>query len=238
MRLINVSAAVVMAAITLTAAAQPTVTVTLDSSKDGRIVRPGATVDWTIRLSVSAGDNQGLALISCDLVQDGDNPTKLDIPPADESSIDAKMLNFDRPDGVSNSGEGAEATGYVGVQRGGAGAKDLVQIGGGQNTFGEALPPGSDVGESATVIAGVGQGGTPQIVASGSFRAPTKNDAYVFRLENVIANVLAEVNPPPDSSPVVSAAVDTSDASIRFTVRRWQVEPAGPVQEREAVPVP
>jgi len=190
----------------------------VESSKGGETVRPGATIDWTISVSVSAGDNEGLALVCCDLVQEPANPALFDIPPADVGSIDATMQNFSRPDGVSNPPETDPVTGYIGVQRGTAGQMDLVQIGGGQNSFGAALPPGTGIGESADTISYVGQGGSPQIIASGTFTAPAAYGTYVFRVENALANVLDAVNPPPEYSPVSSATADSSAASFSFTV--------------------
>lgn len=200
------------------AAAQPTVTLTLESSQAGQSVSPGATIDWTIAVSVSAGDNEGLALISCDLVQDASNPEFLDLAPGDEGSIDTTMQNFSRPDGIANPGEGGATTGYIGVQRGTAGAMNLVQIGGGQNTFGEALPGGTGVGESCAVIGGVGQSG-PQTVLSGSFSAPATGGTYTFSLTNAMANVITELNAPPAFSPVTGVQTwDLTGASFSLSV--------------------
>jgi len=197
------------------ALAQPAVTLTLESSKQGWIVPPGATIDWTIKASVSTGDNAGLALVLCDLVQDGSNPTFFDLPPANLSSVDATMADFSRPLGVSNPGENGAATGYVGVQRGEAGRMNLVQIGGGQNTFGVVAAPG--IGENVSVQAGVGQSG-PQVVAAGSFPAPETPGTYLFRLENAIGNVLTTVRTAPAFSPAASAAVNSTGAILKFTV--------------------
>lgn len=197
------------------AALGQTVTVTLDSTQDGVIVPPGSTVDWGITFTVSAGDNEGLALLCCDLVQDPNNPAFLDIPPAD--GVPSGMTNFSRPDGISNPGETDPNTGYIGVQRGTPGAMDLWQVGGGQNTLGEAMEPGSGIAENANVVAGVGQS-TPEMLASGSFDAPMTSGAYTLELANSLANVLVERNDPPDFSPVTEATVDTTAGSISFTV--------------------
>ncbi len=198
------------------AAMAQTVTLTLSSPQDGQVVAPGATVNWTIRFTVSTGDNQGLALLSVDLVQDPANPATIDIPPAD--GVPAGMSNFSRPDGISNPGESDPVTGYIGVQRGTPGAMNLIQIGGGQNTFGQALPSGTGVAENANVVAGVGQSG-PQELASGSFTLPgTGCGTYTFSLANAVANVLTQVNSPPNFSPVAAATVDTTAGSITITV--------------------
>jgi hypothetical protein len=212
-------AAVLVLGFAAVALAQPTATVTLQSSQDGQGVGAGDVIDWTIQVSVSTGDNYGLALIACDLVQDADNPEKLDLPPGDPGSIDTTMQNFDRPAGITNPGEGGAASGYIGVQRGTTGEMNLIQIGGGQNTFGEALPPGTGIAENAEVNGGVGQEGSPQIVLSGQFAAPAHSGKYVFRVENALANVLTELNTPPDHSPVAAAdMVLGEEAEIFFIV--------------------
>jgi hypothetical protein len=198
------------------ALAGPVVTLTLESSKDGRTVGAGSGIDWTIRVATSGGDNAGLALVCVDLVQDDANPAFLDIPPGDPASIDATMGDFSLPLGISNPGEGGATTGYVGVQRGTPGRRNLVQIGGGQNTFGVVGPPG--LGQDLTIRAGIGQGVSPQIVLSGSFAAPRTPGTYTFKLQNSLANVLTAVNPPPQYSPVAAATVDLTGATFSFTV--------------------
>ncbi len=192
-----------------------TVTLTLESTQDGQTVSAGATIDWTIKVEVSTGDNFGLALIATDLVHDAANPEKFDIPPADIGSIDATMQQFSRPLGISNPGEGGATTGYIGVQRGTTGEMILKQIGGGVNTFGAA---GTVMGTDPNVPPGVGQSG-PQIVASGSFPAPSTGGTYTYQLDNAIANVLDAINTPPDFSPVSAATVDTAGGSFSFTVQ-------------------
>ncbi len=196
------------------AMAEPTATLTLESPSDGLTVSAGATIDWTINVSVSTGDNAGLALVCVDLVQDPGNPAFLDLPPGDLASIDATMENFSRPLGISNPGEGGADTGYIGVQRGDDGQQNLIQIGGGQNTFGEA---GEIMGTNPNPIPGVGQSG-PQIVLSGSFAAPATAGAYVYSLADGIANVMEDVGVPPEFSPVVGADVIYDPQSFSFTV--------------------
>ncbi len=203
-------------ALIVSVAAAQTATLTLDSPQAGQIVAPGSTVNWSIAVTVS-NDNAGLALVICDLVQDPANPALFDIPPADPGSIDSTMQNFDRPAGITNPGDQAPLSGYVGVQRGNAGQMNLIQIGGGQNTFGQALAAGTGLGENANVICGVGQGG-PQVVVSGSFTMPTTCGDYTFSLANPIVNVMTACNTPPDFSPVTQATVDTSAASITVSV--------------------
>ncbi len=196
-------------------AAGQTVSVTLSSPQDGQTVGPGAPVAWTISFTVSAGDNFGLALLATDLVQNAGNPAFADLPPA--GGVPAAMSNFSRPAGVSNPGEGGNPTGYVGVQRGTAGARNLRQIGGGQNTFGTATAPGTGVAENANVVSGVGQSGSI-VLASGTFNAPSVEGVYSIELAGVIANVFDDVHSPPAYSPVQSAAVNVVDGSVTFTV--------------------
>lgn len=206
--------AAALAAFPLAASAQ-TVTVSLTSPQDGQLVAPGAAIDWQISFSVSTGDNEGLALLITDLRQDPDNPGLLDIPPAD--GVPAAMSNFSRPSGISNPGEQDPITGYIGVQRGTAGQMNLIQIGGGQNNFGAAQPPGSGIAENANLVSGIGQSGAV-VLATGSFTAPSACGTYTFSLANTLANVLLEVNAPPAFSPATEAAVVTAPGSFTFTV--------------------
>jgi hypothetical protein len=209
---------VVGLALTTSALATGTVTLLLESPAGGQTVPGGAPVNWTIKATVSPGDNYGLALVSCDLVQAAANPGKLDLPPGDPASIPTIMAVFNRPAGIANPGENGAASGYIGVQRGTAGQKNLVQIGGAQNTFGTAMAPGTGIGENAVVTQGVGQGGTPQVVLAGSFQAPATAGTYTFSLQNGIANVLTSVGTPPQFSQCSSATIDLTGATFTFTV--------------------
>ncbi|MGE3180531.1 MAG: hypothetical protein AB7N71_02795 [Phycisphaerae bacterium] len=212
MRYMSLSAVLVLGA--ATAFAQ-TVTVQLASPQNGQTIAGGSSVNWTISFSVSSGDNDGLALLSADLVQDAkNNPATLNIPYA--NAVPSGMTNFARPAGIDNPPEGGNTTGYVGSQRGESGAMNLVQIGGGQNTFG-AVPSGGAVGQNANAVGGVGQSGS-QILASGSFAAPATDGVYSFSLDNIVANVIDTLNASPAFSPVVSASVDASSTTITFTV--------------------
>jgi len=191
-----------------------TATFALVSPQAGTSVQPGATISWSVQVAVSTGDNVGLALFACDLVQDAANPAKFDIPYGTAGSIPALLSGFNRPGGITNPGEGGQASGFVGVQRGTAGSKNLIQIGGGQNTFGQA---GSGFGTDVNVESGIGQSGA-QLVLSGSFPAPATSGSYTFRLENAIANVLGSVATPPAFSPVVAATTNTTGATFTVTV--------------------
>ena len=194
---------------------EPAVTVSLSSSRAGATVAPGTVIDWSIAFSVSGGDNLGAALISIDLQQQPTNPAFFDLPVA--ADVPFEMSNFNRPAGLCNPGESGAPSGYVGVRRGPAGARNLVQIGGAQNTFGQAFPAGAGVGENANVVVGVGQSG-PQVLASGSFAAPASCGQYNFALANPIASVILAHNNPPAMSVVARVAAGLSPSTISFTV--------------------
>jgi hypothetical protein len=195
----------------LSAHAGGTVTFSLSSPSAGGIVAPGELVEWTISLTVSAGDNLGLALAAVDLVQDPANPALFDLP---VGTCPTGMEDFDRPGGISNPGPGGVGSAYGGTPLGPAGAKNLRQIGGAMNTF---AVPGDGIGLDYDVRGGVGQG-APQILAAGSFAAPSTLGLYAFHLENAIANTLDEINSPPDFSPVSAGNVSIVNADISFTV--------------------
>jgi hypothetical protein len=207
-----------LAVLSSTVFATGTVTLYLESPAAGHTVAGGSTVNWTIKVGVSTGDNYGLALLACDLAQADANPAKLDLPPGSAATIPAEMAAFDRPAGIANPGENGAPSGFIGVQRGTAGQKNLVQIGGGQNTFGTAMPPGSGIGENALVSSGIGQGGSPQLVISGSFAAPATQGSYTFSLQNAVANVLSTIGTPPQFSQATSATVNLAGATFTFTV--------------------
>jgi hypothetical protein len=94
---------------------------------------------------------------------------------------------------------------------------NLVQIGGGQNTFGQAMSPGAGIAENANVVGGVGQS-APVLLASGSFETPADCGTYTYTLANAVANVLEEHNNPPAFSPVIEAATDLTAGGISFIV--------------------
>lgn len=197
------------------ASAGSAVTFSLSSPQGSTVVAPGSTVIWAIDFSVSSGDNQGAAMICVDLVQSPGNPSQIDLPPA--VGAPAGMSNFNRPAGICNPGEGGAPSGYGGARRGPAGGRNLIQIGGAQNTFGQAFPSGSGVGENANVLTGIGQSGS-QSLASGSFAAPTACGVYTFSLANPLANTLVVRNNPPAASPVAHATTSLASGSFSITV--------------------
>lgn len=196
---------------TLPAYAGGTVTFDLSSPCADSTVGAGRLIEWTISVTVSTGDNFGLALAAVDLVQSPGNPELFDMP---SGAAPTDMQDFDDPNGITNPGPGGVGSGYGGTPVGPAGAKDLWQIGGAQNTFGV---PGEGAGLDFYVRGAVGQSGA-QILATGSFDAPATHGDYTFSLENAIANTLTEINSPPDFSPVSAATVVMDSASFSFWV--------------------
>jgi len=95
------------------------------------------------------------------------------------------------------------------------GEMNLIQIGGGQNTFG--APGQGGVGEDENVDSGIGLSG-PVMIATGSFIAPATEATYAFAVQNALANVLDAVNPPPAFSPVSQATVTYVNQTITFDV--------------------
>jgi len=208
-------------ALAIPALASGTATVGITSPVNGKTISAGADVDWTITLSLTSGDNFGLALVSVDLVQDDGNPVLFNIPQA--NGVPAAMADFSRPDGISNSDPNDPSTSfYVGTPIGINGAKNLIQIGGGQNTFGA---PGVTMGLDYNVDGSIGH--TPVIIAQGSFAAPATAGTYTYRLTNIVANALDELNTPPDFCAVSAATTVASPGSISFTVVEGCPNPGG-----------
>lgn len=196
---------------TVPALAAGTATFNVSSPCANCTVGAGELIEWTITVTVSSGDNYGLALAAVDLVQSPGNPELFDLTPG---AAPADMQDFDDPNGITNPDPGGFGSGYGGTPVGPTGAEDLCQIGGAQNTFGV---PGDVAGLDYNVRPGVGQGGA-QILATGSFEAPATHGDYTFSLENAIANTLVEINSPPDFSPVSAATVVMDSGSFSFTV--------------------
>lgn len=203
-----VSATLFMTALTY---ADSTVTFDVSSPCAGATVKAGDTIEWTITVSVTTGDNYGLALAAVDLVQDPANPEFFDMPPG---AAPPDMQDFDDPNGIANPDPGSQGWGYGGTPIGIAGEKNLLQIGGAQNTFGV---PGDVAGLDYNVRPLVGQSGA-QVLATGSFEAPATHGDYTFSLENAFANTLAGISSPPNVSPVGVATAILGDASFSFWV--------------------
>ncbi|HVP11142.1 MAG TPA: dockerin type I domain-containing protein [Phycisphaerae bacterium] len=211
--------------------ANSVVIVSLSSPSNGTVVPHGHLIQWTIKTTVSTGDNMGLALIVANLEQNPDNPQLIDLSPGIRPD---GMLDFDRPRGLSNPGGEGQNSGYGGTPTGNVGATNLAQIGGGQNTFGV---PGSHFGQDVDVEAGIGQGPDGQIIAMGSFPAPSVPGPYTFALRNTVANTLLTIHPAPDFSLVGAAEVALEPAEITFTVcRSGDVDGDGKVSVEGDVP--
>jgi len=209
--------AVIALSFAAAANAVPPVALYLESPLADQNVMPGDPVAWSLSLTLADDENQGLALIFADLVQDPGNPASFDLPPGDPASIPVEMAVFDRPAGITNPGENTLPSGYVGVQRGDEGAKNLVQIGGSQNTFGVALPTGVGLAENANVVADIGHG-APQMIVSGEFNAPDASGLYTFRVENALASVITQRNDPPEFSRVSLEQVSVANGDFRIIV--------------------
>ncbi len=205
----------VVLALTAPTWAAGTVSFELTSPSHGSWVPIGGSVDWTIIVTVSSGDNLGLALVSIDLLQDPANPMLFDLPPAD--GIPDEMSCFDRSAGIANPVPEGFVSGYRGTPIGTAGQRNLVQIGGAQNTFGAEA---GGIGLDVDVDSGIGQSLGGQIVATGSFPAPSALGAYTFSIASPLANVLDAVNPAPDFSPVSAATTEIVAGAISFNVCR------------------
>ena len=200
----------------------PIVTLDLQSNSAGQTVEPGQTIHWNVVADVSQGDNLGLAMISVDIEQDAMNPSLFDLRPG---VLDAfEMRSFDWPDGYANPGRVPKTSGFGGTLVGTPGARNLAQIGGGQNTFGVVGPClGQDadicMGQKVDVTSGVGQAPGGISVAVGTFVAPRAPGVYTFRISGAKANVLEQINAAPAHSPVSRALVEFDLASFTVTVQ-------------------
>ncbi len=184
-------------------------TISIESSANSTTVSPGQPINWQVRLT---GDNVtlGLAGFTFDLVQASSNPSFIDIPPA--SGVPTLMAGFSRPAGISNPAVGS-SPGYCGTPVGTPGNKNLLEVGGLQNTYGAS---GGVFGQDFTVDGGIGLGmGT--IVASGTFFAPSAQGSYAFQIQNAVVNALFQINSPPAAS--VALPVDVVvENNLVFTV--------------------
>ena len=175
-------------------------------------VNPGDLIEWEIVAQVTA-NNDGLALITVDLIQDPTNPELIDLDVADRP---AAMVDFDRPNGIANpdpndpSGPG---TAYGGTPIAGAtGGLNLIQIGGAQNTFGVS---GGAVGQDIVVENDIGKGQSVAILAGGDFDAPCMPGDYTFSIENGVAYLLDVEHGAPDNYwEVKQATVDINTPEV------------------------
>lgn len=199
----------------------PTVLFRLLSPENGTMVAPGQMVRCRIRVHVSQGDNQGLALALVDLTQAAANPSRFDLPVGRPGT---GMEAFDWPLGFANPAADPAESAYGGSPVGPVGGADLVQIGGAQNTFGvpgPCLGPQGDpcVGQEVDVAVGVGQHPAGQLLAVLAFPAPTVPGRYTLSLSNPVATVLDQVAVPPQASRVRFAQPLLGTSSITFVVQ-------------------
>lgn len=207
-----ISCAAALAAATAVARAAGSVTFSLQSPADGMYGTTGTNLPYSISASVSAGDNAGLAMFAVNLSQGASNPVKFDLP---QAATPPAMSGFDAPAGFTNPGPGGSGTGYGGTPIGMAGQKDLVQIGGAQNTFG--VPAGT-LGQDVNVDSAIGQLPGGEVVASGTLAIPSTPGTYTFSISNAIANTLTTVNAAPTASVTGAATASIAQSTISFTV--------------------
>lgn len=180
------------------------------------IVTPGDMVDWSIYATVSPSDNSGLASINLEFFQFSNNRYLFDIPAA--SGVPAGMEAFSRPMGLSNPGQYGAPTGYVGWQAGVTSKRNLIQIGGAQNTTGLVNTDLNGMPNTTTLSLGIGQSTEPQLIVSGSFEIPVAGGEYTYGLRNAKARVL-ELGPPTSGSVVTTVVTPTLvDETFRFKV--------------------
>jgi len=153
------------------AAAATDLNLSAESSGQNRVtVTPGSTVSYSVVGELSDGGSLGLAMVSFDLSFSG-GPLSQGTAPTS-----SPMSNFVAPVGLNNP------AGYGGTVQGGV----LRQVGGAQNTIINSLAP-LPVG---SVITGVAQPGSPQVLLTGTITAPTQVGTYTLSIDNVMGNVL------------------------------------------------
>ena len=198
-----------------------TVRVELTSPQDGTTIAPGESIQWDLTVYVSDGDNLGLAMISCDLEQNPNNPQLTNVHMGwGGGDI---MREFDAPKGYSNPGPIPELSGFGGTEIGPAGQANLYQIGGAQNTFGRVGPcmgPNDEIcmGQDVLVNIGVGQAPQGERVAYGPLRVNAPG-TYTFEVTQAFANTLRKVNAAPQASVVRPAKIVISKPTITITVQ-------------------
>ena len=153
------------------AAAATDLNLSAESSGQNLVVAtPGSSVSYAVVGELSDGGSLGLAMVSFDLAFSGGPLTQAATPAS------MPMQNFASPLGLNNP------AGYGGTVSGGV----LKQIGGAQNTIANAFAPLP----SGTVVTGVAQPGSAQVLATGTLTAPSECGTYVLTIDNVMSNVL------------------------------------------------
>ncbi|MEM7309068.1 MAG: hypothetical protein AAF682_20460 [Planctomycetota bacterium] len=154
-------------------------------------VNPGATVNYQVVGELTDLLNEGLGAVLFDLSFDGGPLTQADAP------IAGNMLHFTDPMGLSNP------AGFGGTVVGG----NLIQVGGAQNTFNN----GFTAELSGAVAPGVAWLGSPEVLATGSFKAPLVPGTYTLSLTNLLANQIRQGEPSPSFWAVDEAPAGTID---------------------------
>jgi hypothetical protein len=172
---------------------------------------PNCPVNWTIRAACSNATS-GLAGFTVDIVQQPGNPQTIDIPPG--NAVPTRLSGFSRPAGISNPSPNGNTPGYCGTPVGAAGARNLRDIGGVQNTFGVF---NAGLGEDISVESDIALGTGGEVILSGSFLGPPTLGPYRFVLENGVANVLV-VHSTTGPSYAFEADV-VLEGDINFTIR-------------------
>ena len=142
---------------------------------------PGGLVNYQVIGLLSDDDNQGLALVGFDLDFDGGDLSQADTPMGDpDSGCENPMIHFTKPWGITNP------AGFGGTIING----DLIQVGGGQNTFNNT--PDNAPFPIGAVLLGVAQpsGCGPALLVTGALTAPSVPGLYTLALENLFANII------------------------------------------------
>ena len=136
---------------------------------------PGQAIDFGVAAELGGDPSEGLAMFAFDLAFSGGALTPL-VPPSQ-----GPLQEFVSPRGFNNP------EGFGGTVRGG----DLLQVGGAMNTIANTFAPVP----SGTVVTGVGNGGGPLVLATGTLTAPQALGSYSVDVSGVFANALEAQDP-------------------------------------------
>jgi len=135
-------------------------------------VSPGQTLTYDVVGELTDSLNEGLALFTIDLGMPGATLTAAGAPTS------TNMLNFASPLGLTNP------AGFGGTQTG----TTLKQVGGMQNTLKNSFAPVP----TGSVIMGIAQPGTPELLVTGQVVLPTVSGTYTLSGSNVLANIIRQ----------------------------------------------
>lgn len=168
-------------------------------------VNPGTTVNYTVVGELSDLLNEGLAGVTFNLSFSGGALAQAAAPTS------GNMLHFKSPMGLSNP------AGFGGTVTSGS----LIQIGGAQNTFNNTFTPNL----SGPVMTGVAWLGQPQVLVTGSLKAPVIPGTYTLALSSLKANVIRQGETGANFWAVEEADAGTID---NLTIQVLPVFSAGP----------